>query len=81
MATTTTPDATPPDGCITAEELADKLRIGYRWVTNGARYKKLPHLRIGHKIMFTPEQVDEIVAKLTVAVKESSSEKRRREGR
>lgn len=55
MTETITPD-------LSLQEVADVLGMSPRWVRDRIRLDGAEHQRYGHKIRFTPEQVDKLRA-------------------
>ena len=55
-----TPAALPTD--YTLEEVAEALGMSSRWVRDRIRLDGAEHQRYGHKIRFTPEQVESLRA-------------------
>lgn len=51
---------------ITAEEMADHLRVSLTTVYRECRARRWPHVKVARQIRFTPEQTAEIEALLTV---------------
>ena len=46
----------------TLEEVALALGMSTRWIRDRIKHDKIEHLRYGHKIKFTAEQVDKLRA-------------------
>ena len=49
---------TPIDRDYTLDEVAEALRMSTRWVRDRIRHDGAQHVRRGHKILFTAEQVE-----------------------
>ena len=47
------------------EEVAESLGMSTRWLRGRIKLDELEHLRYGHKIRFSSEQVDQIRARYT----------------
>ena len=49
---------------LTAEEVADRLGVGVKWVWAQARVGAIPHVRLGRYKRFRPEAIDAWIAQL-----------------
>lgn len=54
------------NGWLTVHDLAPILGVTTRTVHRWAAERRIPHVRIGRSVRFTPAQVDEIAAAYTV---------------
>lgn len=57
---------------LTLAEAADSLRMSTRWLRDKIKADKLEHQKYGHKILFTPAQVEAIRARYTAQPAEQS---------
>ena len=53
-----------PAKLLTAEEVADRLGVGVKWVWAQARVGAIPHVRLGRYKRFRPEAIDAWIAQL-----------------
>jgi excisionase family DNA binding protein len=53
-----------PAKLLTAEEVAEHLDVGVKWVWAQARSGTIPHVRLGRYKRFRPEAIDAWIAKL-----------------
>lgn len=67
---TTSPPSLPSD--YTLEEVAEALGMSTRWVRDRIRLDGAAHQRYGHKIRFTPKQVEALRARHTTTPVEQS---------
>lgn len=59
--------ALPNDEDIyTIEEVARRLRVSVRWLTDECRAERVEHVHIARQRRFTQEQVDALIASRTV---------------
>jgi excisionase family DNA binding protein len=49
---------------LTAEEVADRLDVGVKWVWAQARAGRIPHVRLGRYKRFRSEAIDAWLAQL-----------------
>jgi excisionase family DNA binding protein len=49
---------------LTAEEVADRLDVGVKWVWAQARAGKIPHVKLGRYKRFRSEAIDAWIAQL-----------------
>jgi excisionase family DNA binding protein len=49
---------------LTADEVADRLGVGVKWVWAQARAGSIPHVRLGRYRRFRPETIDRWIADL-----------------
>ena len=49
---------------LTAEDVAERLGVGVKWVWAQARAGKIPHVRLGRYQRFRPETIDAWIAQL-----------------
>jgi excisionase family DNA binding protein len=47
-----------PGKLLTAEEVAERLDVGVKWVWAQARAGTIPHVRLGRYKRFRPEAID-----------------------
>ena len=57
--TTASPHASPP-GYNTVEEAAEKLRVGTRFLRDGANHHGFPHARMSGRLVFSDEDLHTI---------------------
>jgi excisionase family DNA binding protein len=53
-----------PVKLLTAEEVADRLDVGVKWVWAQARAGNIPHVRLGRYQRFRAEAIDAWIAQL-----------------
>jgi excisionase family DNA binding protein len=53
-----------PGKLLTAEEVAERLDVGVKWVWAQARAGTIPHVRLGRYKRFRPEAIDAWIAQL-----------------
>jgi excisionase family DNA binding protein len=53
-----------PGKLLTAEEVAERLDVGVKWVWAQARAGTIPHVRLGRYKRFRPEALDAWIAQL-----------------
>jgi excisionase family DNA binding protein len=53
-----------PAKLLTAEEVAERLGVGVKWVWAQARSGTIPHVRLGRYKRFRPEAIDAWLAQL-----------------
>jgi excisionase family DNA binding protein len=53
-----------PTRLLTAEEVAERLGVGVKWVWAQARSGAIPHVRLGRYKRFRPEAIDAWIAQL-----------------
>lgn len=66
-----TADLTPD---FTLNEVAKALGMSPRWLRDRIKFDKVEHLRYGHKIRFTAEQVEKLRSQFTVAPAPTSTQ-------
>jgi excisionase family DNA binding protein len=49
---------------MTAEEVAERLDVGVKWVWAQARAGNIPHVKLGRYRRFRPETIDSWIAEL-----------------
>ena len=49
---------------LTAEEVAERLDVGVKWVWAQASAGRIPHVRVGRYKRFRPEAIDAWIAQL-----------------
>jgi excisionase family DNA binding protein len=49
---------------LTAEQVSEILQVPERWVYQGARDGRIPHVKLGRYVRFEREQIEEWVASL-----------------
>ena len=53
-----------PGKLLTAEDVAERLGVGVKWVWAQARAGKIPHVKLGRYQRFRPETIDAWIAQL-----------------
>jgi excisionase family DNA binding protein len=53
-----------PEKLLTAEEVAERLGVGVKWVWAQARAGSIPHVKLGRYRRFRPEAIDRWIADL-----------------
>jgi excisionase family DNA binding protein len=53
-----------PEKLLTAEEVADRLDVGVKWVWAQARAGRIPHVKLGRYKRFRSEAIDAWIAQL-----------------
>ena len=47
----------PTNGFMTAKEVSAWLKISLPWVRKLTQEKRVPHIRIGRRVLYRPEEV------------------------
>jgi excisionase family DNA binding protein len=64
------PTPTPPDGLLTADEVATLLQVTCAWVYAETRKRRIPHLRLGRYVRYRRDALEEWMHEIECAATE-----------